>query len=164
MSDPRRPPGRPRHYADETKRHPLAFRTTAALKRALVEASKVSGRSLAQEIEYRLWHSLAQSKDRTDVPVPVAVTQLGGSLEALRRQLGEFSKVVSLHGAGSSPKDVAVVYLPTAYTTNYDDVLEKVIPGDKEKEIASDKEKSIASEKESEAPASPEPRFYCFVI
>jgi hypothetical protein len=150
MSDPRRSPGRPRHYADETKRHPLAFRTTASLKRALVEASKVSGRSLAQEIEYRLWHSLAQNKDRTDLPVPVAVTQLGGSLEALRQQLGEFSKVVTLYGAGASPtagrspRDVAVVY----FTTNYDSLLEK----------------AIASEKEDEAPASPEPRCYCFVI
>jgi hypothetical protein len=159
MSDARRSPGRPRHHADETKRHPLAFRTTAALKRALVEASKVSGRSLAQEIEYRLWHSLAQNKDRTDVPVPVAVTQLGGSLEALRRQLGEFSKVVRHRDAEGTPKNVAVVYYLDKYSTNYDRVLERAMASDLQKEATVSDVR-----KEDEEPASPEPRFYCFVI
>src|SRR5690349_24919119 len=56
-SDGPRPPGRPRHNADELKQAPLSIRTTASLKRALEEAAKASGRSLAQEIEYRLWRS-----------------------------------------------------------------------------------------------------------
>ncbi|MGA7263433.1 MAG: hypothetical protein WA709_05730 [Stellaceae bacterium] len=54
MATSLRPPGRPRHNADEIKRHPLTIRTTKALKDRLVEAARHSGRSLAGEIEFRL--------------------------------------------------------------------------------------------------------------
>jgi hypothetical protein len=62
VSDPPRRPGRPRHHADEAKRCPLAIRTTYSLRYALERASAASGRSLTQEIEYRLWQSFDGSE------------------------------------------------------------------------------------------------------
>jgi hypothetical protein len=62
MRDSPRPQGRPRHYPKEPKRFPLAIRTTASLKHALVQACEASGRSLTQEIEYRLWRSFDGSE------------------------------------------------------------------------------------------------------
>ena len=50
----RRPRGRPALPAEEVKRHPVGFRTTAALKDQLEKAAKASGRSVAQEVEFRL--------------------------------------------------------------------------------------------------------------
>lgn len=36
------------------KRYPLNMRTTAALRQKIEDAAKASGRSMAQEVEYRL--------------------------------------------------------------------------------------------------------------
>ena len=45
---------RPRKDPNLAKRWPIGCRTTAALAQSLAQAAHVSGRSLAQEIEYRL--------------------------------------------------------------------------------------------------------------
>jgi hypothetical protein len=68
--------GRPALPAEEGKRYPLGIRTTKALRDALLTASRASGRSLAQEIEFRLERSLLE--------VNVA--------EMLEAQLHEFHK------------------------------------------------------------------------
>jgi hypothetical protein len=52
-------PGRPPLPVGEGKRHALGIRTTAALKAQIEAAAQLSGRSLAQEIEYRLERSFA---------------------------------------------------------------------------------------------------------
>jgi hypothetical protein len=63
-NQPRRP-GRPRHNADQVKRVPLNLRTTTRLKAALAAVARLSGRSLVQEIEWRLWASLQPARDRS---------------------------------------------------------------------------------------------------
>lgn len=52
----KRSPGRP-SLGDAAKRHPLSFRTTTKLRSRMLVACEESGRSLAQEIEYRLEQS-----------------------------------------------------------------------------------------------------------
>ena len=54
--------GRPPLPPGEGKRHPLNMRTTKALRDRLEAASKESGRSLVQEVEFRV----EQSFERTD--------------------------------------------------------------------------------------------------
>jgi hypothetical protein len=110
-SDAARPPGRPRHNADELKRTPLSIRTTAPLKRALEEAAKGSGKSLAQEIEYRLWRSLddgEQGQFVTDEDSPVsrldeAVEDIDWRLDELRDLLREVRKIYSITGVVTRP-------------------------------------------------------------
>jgi hypothetical protein len=51
---PARRRGRPALPAEEAKRHPLGIRTTKKLKDLLQRAADSSGRSVAQEIEFRL--------------------------------------------------------------------------------------------------------------
>ena len=65
---PRR--GRPRLPAEEGKRYPIAIRTTKELKERLERASKASGRSLAQELEFRLERSF-EVQDIADAVCPV---------------------------------------------------------------------------------------------
>jgi hypothetical protein len=65
---PRR--GRPRLPAEEGKRYPIAIRTTKDLKERLERASKASGRSLAQELEFRLERSF-EVQDIADAVCPV---------------------------------------------------------------------------------------------
>lgn len=65
---PRRRMGRPR-IADDIKRSPLSLYVTKALKDRLVEASKVSGRPLTQEIEVRLLRTLAEDPGRDEAEV-----------------------------------------------------------------------------------------------
>jgi hypothetical protein len=57
---PRR--GRPPLPPEDGKRYPLGIRTTKALRERILKASRASGRSLAQEIEFRL----EQSFERDD--------------------------------------------------------------------------------------------------
>jgi hypothetical protein len=66
MTNPPRPRGRPPLPAGEAKRYPLAIRSTKEMKDALVRAAKLSGRSLAQEIEYRLERSLQEDIDKEE--------------------------------------------------------------------------------------------------
>lgn len=101
ISDATRPPGRPRHNADELKQSPLSIRTTASLKRALEEAAKASGRSLAREIEYRLRRSFAgvellATEDDVIGHLDEAVGDLGWRLDEVRDILREVRKIHSL--------------------------------------------------------------------
>jgi hypothetical protein len=58
----RRPRGRPVLPPDEVKRHSVGIRTTKKLKDALQRAADLSGRSVAQEIEFRLEQSFEVEK------------------------------------------------------------------------------------------------------
>src|SRR4051794_37837761 len=49
------------------KRHPLNMRTTQALRHALEAAANRAGRSLAQEVEVRLEHSLSREEHLIEV-------------------------------------------------------------------------------------------------
>jgi hypothetical protein len=69
MADSPRPRGRPPHNPHDVKQHTLSIRTTKALKDLLVRASKVSGRSLAGEIEFRLLQSLAADREKSPAEV-----------------------------------------------------------------------------------------------
>ena len=58
----RRPRGRPALPPDKAKRHAVGIRTTKELKDSLQRAADLSGRSLAQEIEFRLEQSFEVEK------------------------------------------------------------------------------------------------------
>jgi hypothetical protein len=64
MATPQRPRGRPALPPGEAKRYPLGIRTTKALRDDLVEASKISGRSLTEEIEFHIQRSLSLDRDK----------------------------------------------------------------------------------------------------
>jgi hypothetical protein len=100
MSDPSRPPGRPRHYADEPKEHPVAFRTTFSLKYALLQACKASARSLTREIEYRLWRSF-EGSDTLAAENHLGIL-LDGALKDFEQRLIDLLAIV-----GSARKDLA---------------------------------------------------------
>jgi hypothetical protein len=51
----------PKTVTSEGKRHPLNMRTTEDIREKLENAAAVSGRSLAQEVEYRLERSFAET-------------------------------------------------------------------------------------------------------
>jgi hypothetical protein len=67
--------GRPRLPTDQGKRYPIAIRTTKELKERLERASEASGRSLAQELEFRLERSFGV-QDITDAVRPLTA-QIG---------------------------------------------------------------------------------------
>lgn len=58
--------GRPSEVPGDVKRHPINMRTTQALRKKLDKSAANSGRSLAQEIEYRLTRSF-HSEDALSV-------------------------------------------------------------------------------------------------
>ena len=62
-----RPRGRPPLPAEEAKRSPLTIRTNKAQKDELLRAAKAAGRSLAEEIDFRLGavraHPATEGKD-----------------------------------------------------------------------------------------------------
>jgi hypothetical protein len=92
----KRPRGRPALPAESVKRHALGIRTTKALKDALLRASQESGRSLAQEIEFRLEWSLADQR------------RLGEALELVfGRQVAALTLMM-----GFAMKDAAETCLP----------------------------------------------------
>jgi hypothetical protein len=57
VPSPVRQRGRPALPPEQGKRYPIGIRTTKVLRDALLNASRASGRSLAQEIEFRLERS-----------------------------------------------------------------------------------------------------------
>src|SRR5262249_28072752 len=61
-----RVPGKPKPES-EVKRHPIGLRTTKAMYEALHAAAEQSGRSVAQEIEFRLEMSLSSRPKHIDV-------------------------------------------------------------------------------------------------
>jgi hypothetical protein len=69
----KRGPGRPRKYPAGTAGSNLTFRTRGNLRARLGEAASLSGRSVSEEIEYRLersfWHDdVLKALDRGTLP------------------------------------------------------------------------------------------------
>jgi hypothetical protein len=84
-ANPPRRRGRPPLPDDEAKRHPLILRTTKGLMDELAKASKASGRSLTEEIEFRLARSLAEDhgKSELDLRLDKAMGELKGAFLVL---------------------------------------------------------------------------------
>jgi hypothetical protein len=84
-ANPPRRRGRPPLPDDEAKRHPLILRTTKGLMDELAKASKASGRSLTEEIEFRLARSLAEDHGKSELELRVdkAMAQLKGAFLVL---------------------------------------------------------------------------------
>jgi len=80
--------GRPRLPAEHGKRYPIAIRTTKELKERLERASAASGRSLAQEMEFRLERSF-EVQDVADVVYPL--------IARISDQIGELGLFVISH-------------------------------------------------------------------
>jgi hypothetical protein len=75
-SGERRPRGRPSVPAEKAKRYPLAIRTTKRLKDLLQHAADSSGRSLAQEVEFRLELSLQADEINEHGDGPLAIVEM----------------------------------------------------------------------------------------
>jgi|SRR5262245_10426327 hypothetical protein len=60
---PKRGRGRPPKYAGQGKRQNFTFRITPALRQRLIATVQVSGRSLSEEIEFRLYQALSDDFD-----------------------------------------------------------------------------------------------------
>lgn len=56
--------GRPKLPPGQGKRHGLSLRTTKQLRDQIKAASRLSGRSMAQEIEYRLERTFIEDYER----------------------------------------------------------------------------------------------------
>jgi hypothetical protein len=101
---PARRRGRPALPAEEGKRYPVGIRTTKALREALLSASRASGRSLAQEIEFRLERSFeVQGLEGFIRPL---VTRLDTLQKALI-PVGDRKKPSHLHDLHLDPAAVA---------------------------------------------------------
>ena len=73
--------GRPTLPADDVKRHPLGLRTTRRLKDQLTQASADSGRSIAQEIEFRLERSFDKDDGLGDPRTAALLRTLAGTVK-----------------------------------------------------------------------------------
>jgi hypothetical protein len=76
--------GRPALPPEKGKRHAVGIRTTRELKDLLQRAADLSGRSLAQEIEYRLEASF-QTEDAFGGPRTAALLRALGAATQLRK-------------------------------------------------------------------------------
>jgi hypothetical protein len=52
-----RPRGRPRKPDEEAKREQMSFRTTPVMRDKILASAEASGRSIAQELEFRIERS-----------------------------------------------------------------------------------------------------------
>jgi hypothetical protein len=102
-----KPRGRPALAVDEGKRYPLSLRTTKDLKEKLESASRVSGRSIAQEVEHRLEQSF---KTEANIADAIAAAMGGKSLAALFRLMGAAAELVELRMGGKSWVNDAVTF------------------------------------------------------
>jgi hypothetical protein len=96
--------GRPRLPEGEGKRYPLGIRTTKELRERLEAAAKASGRSLAQEVEFRLERSYEQDRfnklhyDVNQIPIALRRTKE----ELLAKFINELSELTrQIHRASS---------------------------------------------------------------
>jgi hypothetical protein len=81
--------GRPALPAGEGKRYPLNMRTTAEIRDRLVAAANASGRSFAQEAEFRIEQSYAED-DRLGGPITRAlVTMLAAAIADAEQRTGK---------------------------------------------------------------------------
>jgi hypothetical protein len=84
---PARRRGRPALPTEAVKRHALGIRTTKRLKDALQYAADSSGRSVAQEIEFRLEQSFRQEAYARDLREMLALA-LGADVAAITLAMG----------------------------------------------------------------------------
>jgi hypothetical protein len=89
-----RPRGRPALPAEKGKRYAIGIRTTKALKDALLSASRASGRSLAQEIEFRLERSV-EGQNLEQIVMEVINRQAREAAAALVRARSRLEKVAA---------------------------------------------------------------------
>src|SRR5262245_53869292 len=89
MTDmPKRPRGRPPKYAGQGVRQNLAFRVTPQLRERLIERVKVTGRSLSEEIAYRVERDMNWEDTReaiNELRARIAAELSAVRIEALRR-------------------------------------------------------------------------------
>ena len=64
---PKRPRGRPPKYAGQGKRQNFSFRITEKMRERLIESVKQSGRSLSEEIEFRLNRDFSWEDTKGDI-------------------------------------------------------------------------------------------------
>jgi hypothetical protein len=64
---PKRPRGRPPKYAGQGKRQNFSFRITEKMRERLIQSVKESGRSLSEEIEFRLDRDLNWEDTKGDI-------------------------------------------------------------------------------------------------
>ena len=64
---PKRPRGRPPKYAGQGKRQNFSFRITEKMRERLIESVKESGRSLSEEIEFRINRDLGWEQTKSDI-------------------------------------------------------------------------------------------------
>jgi hypothetical protein len=86
MSEETRGRGRPAKPSEEVKRYAMAFRTAYGLKHALDEAAAKNGRSVAQEMEERLFRSFRYEQEDQFLGG-------GGQAEFLRSLIGAMNAV-----------------------------------------------------------------------
>jgi len=71
MTDQDQPPkrlrGRPPKYAGQGKRQNFSFRITEKMRERLIESVKESGRSLSEEIEFRINRDLGWEQTKSDI-------------------------------------------------------------------------------------------------
>ena len=79
--------GRPPLPPDQAKRHALGIRTTKTLKERIADAAGASGRSLAQEAEYRLEGSFAAAPDFDTWLARIYGPQCAALLQIIGREL-----------------------------------------------------------------------------
>jgi hypothetical protein len=91
----KRAPGRPRRYAPG--RQNLAFRVTPELRNRLIDAVKISGRSLSEEVEYRLERSHEIDQLRAEAKAQLAEAQ---AYAASARAELDVKKILALRAAG----------------------------------------------------------------
>jgi hypothetical protein len=75
----KRPRGRPPKYAGEGKRQNFSFRITPAVRERLIAAVQKSGRSLSEEIEFRLLRDLNWEEAGGDINKALAKAAAIGS-------------------------------------------------------------------------------------
>lgn len=70
-----KPMGRPKKPDSEAKRYPLGMRTTLEMQRKMQDAARASGRSVAQEVEFRLERSFRDDELRAIIREELARAQ-----------------------------------------------------------------------------------------
>jgi hypothetical protein len=107
MTNPSRPPGRPRHGIEGIKRSPLTLHITDTLKDELRYEAHASGRSLTQEVEYRARWSLSEHRlpERrvTELRLEMVLYEIGELVRAAWRPPAREDLMFFIEGIKRSP-------------------------------------------------------------
>src|ERR1700682_4951258 len=97
MAGPKRRGGWPKREPEPGERVAMSFRVTPALKKRLDEAAQLSGRSLTQEIEFRLDGTFLE-QDQAELFHPaIYARQVAGLLAILARVMRDVGTFASLY-------------------------------------------------------------------